>query len=250
MNIKEKLLQSILPGKIVAVQIGISRTVVVAETEFGLRGGLAASLSDPCCNTSVRGAGRLESLPATELAGYITSENPTEAAVGMAAINALLPQDPSGWLEGNAAEYITQAGAGRNVAVVGHFPFVDALRSQVKNLWVLELKPREDDLPAAAAPQVIPQADMIVITATALINRTFDSLAALCRPDARLMLVGPSAPLSPLMFDVGIDFIGGSVVMDPMRTLKGIGQGITLQELRQSGAVKYINIQRDASRQG
>lgn len=244
MNIKQELLQAILPGRIIAVQIGISRTVVVAETESGLRGGLAASLSDPCCNSSVRHAGHLESLPSAELAAYVTSENPTEAAVGLAAINALLPQQPSAWLEGNASEYILRAGAGRNLAVVGHFPFVDALRPQVNHLWVLELNPREGDLPAAQAPQVIPQADVVVITATALINRTFDDLLPLCRPSARLMLVGPSAPVSPAMFAFGVDFVGGSVVMDPLRTLKGIGQGMTLQELRQSAAVRYVNIQR------
>ena len=48
---------------------------------------------------------------------------------------------------------------------VGHFPFIDHVRPLVKTLWTLEQKPNGDNLPAESVPQIIPQADVLAITA-------------------------------------------------------------------------------------
>jgi uncharacterized protein (DUF4213/DUF364 family) len=54
--------------------------------------------------------------------------------------------------------------------MIGHFPFINRLKPIVKNLWVLELNPREEDLPAQVAPEIVPRADFIAITGTTLIK--------------------------------------------------------------------------------
>ena len=41
---------------------------------------------------------------------------------------------------------------------------------------MLELAPRGDDLPSEAAPELIPTADVVAITGTTLLNRTFEGL--------------------------------------------------------------------------
>ena len=66
---------------------------------------------------------------------------------------------------------------------------------------MLELAPQAGDLPASAAAEVIPQADVVALTSMTLLNHTFDGLLALRRPDAQVMLLGPSTPLAPLLFD-------------------------------------------------
>jgi len=93
----------------------------------------------------------------------------------------------------------------------------------------------EGDLPAEAAPQIIPQADIVAITATTLINRTFDSLLVLCRPDAKVLLLGPSTPLSPILFEHGLDVLSGSVVEDIDAILPLIRQGATFKQMRPHG---------------
>jgi uncharacterized protein (DUF4213/DUF364 family) len=251
MIIHTELIQSLLPGKILAVQVGLSRTAVIAETDEGLRCGLAATLSNPdfnhrCC-PSVRHAGHLHEMQAADLAGLVESNSFTEVGIGLATINALLPRHPEQWVDLNAEDYLAEHGMGKNIAVVGHFPFVDRLKALANKFWVLELAPRDGDFPAQAAPEIIPQADVVAITATTLINKTFQGLIDLCRSDARVVLIGPSTPLSPVLYEHGIDVLSGTIVTDPQVALTGIAQGISFHQLRQEKAVQLVTIQKGSA---
>ena len=106
--------------------------------------------------------------PPAELAHLAHSASLLEAAIGMATINSLLAVDLDACRELNAAELILKKGEGRNVAVVGHFPFLPRVREKAHRLWVIEKNPMEGDLPERAADTLIPQADVVGITGTAL----------------------------------------------------------------------------------
>ncbi len=237
-NITE-LIDSLPEGVVRQVQVGIIWTAVVVEVAGTLQGGIAATLQNADYEQTrlpaVNAAGDLDNFTTRQLAGLVQSESHTEAAIGMAAINALLPRQPERWIDLDATDYLTRYGAGKNVAVVGHFPFVERLRPQMRNLWVLELSPRPGDLPAEAAPEIIPQADVVAITATTLINHTFDGLLSLCNPAARLLLLGPSTPLSPLLFDWGIDALSGVVVEDPLKVARMTAQGGSSRQFKHGG---------------
>ena len=122
-------------------------------------------------------------------------------------------------------------GAGRRVAIVGHFPFVERVRQAAAECWVLELHPRPGDLPAGRAAEVLPQADVVALTGTSLINHTFDDLIGLCRPDAFVILLGGSAPLTPVLFDRGVDAVSGTRVVDVPAALQAVGQGATFRQI-------------------
>ncbi len=250
MSLTAELIASLLPGKILTVQIGLSRTVVIAETNEGLRCGLAATLSNPDwdhrCHPLVRNAGHLHEMTAVDLATLVESPSFTEVAIGLATINALLPRDPAQWVDLNAEDYLARHGAGKNVVVVGHFPFVDRLRMLAKQFWVLELEPKAGDLPARVAPEIIPQAEVVAITATTLINKTLQGLIDLCHPEAKVVLIGPSTPLSPVLYAHGIEVLSGTIVTHPQLTLQGISQGISFHQLRQERAVRLVTIQKNA----
>lgn len=249
MTLAGQLQKAILPGRILDIRVGYSRTAVLAETDEGMRCGLAATLSNPEMMHHVRPAvlkaGHLLEMDYRELAALSESPSFTEVAIGMAAINALLPQTPEKWAELKAEDYLIQNGAGKNVALIGHFPFLERLRANVKQLWVLELHPREGDLPAQAAPEIIPQADFVAVTATTLINQTFDGLIALCRPDAVVVLIGPSTPLSPVLYKYGVHILSGTVVTDLQAAMLGISQGISMHQLRQAGCVRFVTMQKE-----
>ncbi len=128
-------------------------------------------------------------------------------------------------------------------ALVGHFPFIPRLREQVGQLWVIEQRPADGEHPAEAATDLIPQADVVALTGSALINHTLDGLLALCRPDALVMVLGPSTPLSPVLFDHGAALISGTRVVDEAAVLRTVGQGATFQQVE---GVKLLTLERAA----
>lgn len=221
------------------VRIGLSWTAVVVERDGVRRCGLAATLREVEGHESrpVPGAGQLIQRSARELAAWAGSSSAglTQRSVGFAALNALLAGAGQPETEINAADVIAEQGAGRRVALVGHFPFVERLRERVGTLWVLELQPQPGDLPASAAPAILPQADVVAITSTTLINGTFEGLMALRNPAALTMLLGPTTPLSPVLFDHGVDIVSGAVVEDIDATLHAVSQGGGFRQVHRAG---------------
>jgi uncharacterized protein (DUF4213/DUF364 family) len=181
---------------------------------------------------------------ARDLAKLIHSKSLMEASIGMATINALLPPQEERWVNLNAEAVIAKHGAGKQVALIGHFPFIPRLQEQVGTLWVLEQQPRDDDLPAGAASELLPQADVIAITGTTLINHTFDALMALRRPEALVLVLGPSTPLSPLLFEHGVHLLAGAVVEDIGPVLQAVSQGANFRQLHRQG-VRLVTMQQE-----
>jgi uncharacterized protein (DUF4213/DUF364 family) len=169
---------------------------------------------------------------AQDLTRLAYSASILEAAVGMAAINSLIEVDTGACLELNAAELIMEKGKGKRVAIVGHFPFIPRVREAAARLWVIEKNPRGDDLEEDAADRVIPQADVVAITGTALTNHTLDSLLGLCDPRAFVVLLGDTAPLSPVLFDYGVDAVSGTRVLDPGLVLRCVSEGANFRQIR------------------
>ncbi len=242
-----RLVDSLPEGRVENVTMGLFWTAVVVQVSGERRCGLAATLANAefehARRPAVRSAGQLEGRSSADLVAGIFSDSYTEAALGLATINALLPpmKNP---MELAAEDYIAQQGSNGCVAVVGRFPFVDRLRDKVEKLWVLELNPCGDDLPASAAPDVLPQADVLAITAMTLINGTFEGLLQLRRPGAKVLVLGPSTPLSPLMFDLGVDVLSGTVVEDVDETLRLVRQGATFRQIRSRGGVRLLTVEK------
>jgi uncharacterized protein (DUF4213/DUF364 family) len=155
-----------------------------------------------------------------------------ETALGMAAVNGLLDPDESRLTDRNASQEIMERGEGKRVVIIGHFPFIPRVRREVGHLDVLELDPGPDELPPAAAAEVIPEADVVAITGTSLLNRTFDGLVQHCRADAFVLVLGPTSPLSPVLFDYGVDLIAGTRVTDPVEALTVASQGAIFRQMR------------------
>ena len=236
-----KDLMAILPdAPVQRVLIGAHWTVVVVELQGRRRCGMASSLREEddhhhSSGPAVPDAGRLHQRGVRALAELVHSDSPPEVSVGMATINALLPQQEKAWVDLNAEEVIAERGAGQRVALVGHFPFVRRLRDRVGHLSVLELRPRGKDLPSDAASEVIPQADVVALTSMTLLNRTFDGLLSLCRPETLVLLLGPTTPVSPILFNYGVHILSGAVVEDVDAVLQTVGQGGNFRQVHRAG---------------
>jgi len=205
--------------------------------------GMAATQSSnrPHGHEQVRDSGRLHQKSARELAELAYSTQPLEAAIGVAAINSMLDVDESLAVEVNASEVLASRGRGKNVALIGHFPFIQQLRQSAKNLWVIEQHPTEDEYPAESAGDLLPQADVVAITGSALVNHTLDGLLSLCKPASSVMVLGPSTPLSPILFDHGINIISGTRVVDEEAVLRTVGQGATFRQVEGVKLLTFIH---------
>lgn len=240
MKLLKTLLDQLPPSDIPVknVLVGVHWTAVCSKSC-----GLASTLvgDGPHGHNPVRDVGKLEQKSAQELAGWVRSDNLLEASIGMAAINSLLEVDESQAVEINAAEVLAREGKGKSIAVIGHFPFVDRLRALAGNLWVIEQRPQAGDLPEQAAEDYLPQADVIAITGTALINHTLERLLSLCPARSLVMVLGPSTPLSPVLFQYGIQMISGARVIDETTALKTIQQGASFPQVKGARLLTLVN---------
>ena len=179
--------------------------------------GLAATLSRDALRQDpplVEEPGSLLDKSVFELAKMSHSASILEAAIGMATINSLLDVDEERCLDLNARDLIADKGKDKRIAIVGHFPFIPELRERSKELWVIEKNPHEGDFTEDEAEKLIPGADIVGITGTALTNHTLERLLELCNPKAYVVVLGDSAPLSPILFDYGVDAVSGSKVIN------------------------------------
>jgi len=208
------------------------------------RCGLASTLHDGTHRHQrppVGEAGFLMEKDARYLARMVYSESSMEAAIGMATVNSLLEVDESRCQELNAGALLAEKGRGKKVAIIGHFPFVPELAKDVRELWVIERNPWEGDLTEAEAEKMIPQADVVGITGTAFTNHTIEPLLNMCNPGAYVVMLGDTAPLSPVLFDYGIDAVSGTRVVEPETVLECVSQGATFRQIR---GIKLLTMER------
>ncbi len=238
MDLIDALLSQTQEGKIVDVRIGLHWTIAIMEVNGKRCYGLSSTLSSehPMHGVpDVPQAGLLYEMSGRDLAALAISESRTLASLGVAAINALLPQYPDRWVDKNAEQVILEHGIGKTVALIGHFPFVPRCREQIEKFYVLELRPQEGDLPADTVDRILPQADVVAITGMALANHTLEPLLKLCSPKAKVLVLGPSTPLHPLMYDYGVDMLSGSLVIDPEKVLLTLSQAGNFQQIHRAG---------------
>ncbi|MGE5389937.1 MAG: Rossmann-like domain-containing protein [Deltaproteobacteria bacterium] len=190
--------------------------------------------------------------PLKTLAARIKSWNLLEASLGQAAINAalntpahveLLTGQPFYYGEhseqSNGFDLLLPEMRGKKVAVIGHFPNINKLRPHCQ-LSILERSPQDDDYPDSACEYILPEQDIVFITGTALINKTMPRLIELARR-ARTILVGPSVPISPVLFDHGIDTVSGTVLLNHELVWNTVKQGGKMKVFRSGGQMVSIN---------
>lgn len=220
------------------VCIGVYWSLVLVEIDGKCRAGISSTLHGGTDEhhhgkrSPVADAGHLTERSVTELVALTQSDSLLEASVGFATLNALLDVPLDRCREVNAEELIVEQGAGKKVAIIGHFPFTPHVREVASETWVLELSPREGDLPAERASDLLPRADVIGLTGTSLLNHTFDDLITCCAPNAYTLILGGTTPLSTAFFDYGIDAVAGTRIVDPEAAARSISQGATFKQIQ------------------
>src|SRR5713226_5209690 len=198
---------------------------------------------DICCPVSARAAAftGLAGRPAADLMRDALAENGLSRALGIATLNALAelcwrrrPDPGVALLAGTDAFDASEFHEGDRVVLVGAFiPLLKELKRRRQPYLVLEqnpdaLKPEEMPFyrPAELAPEIVPAADVLLITGATLLNDTLEDLLALARPDARVTVLGPTVGMLPdALLARGADVLGSVRIIQPDAFLDLLAEG-------------------------
>ena len=192
----------------------------------------------PWCNVIER-AGQLEAY-VSELLPLAKSLDILDSAVGIATINAVLKPDK--YEKGDVLDFLSIKD-NDTVVMVGYMkPLVDKLTEKVRELYVIERAARDEAIyPDWTANILVPKADVVIISGTAVVNKTIDHLLSLSRKAREVAIVGPTTPLAPTVFKKrGVTLLSGVIVTNPKKAMKVIAQGGGTRNLR--NYVKKVNV--------
>ena len=253
-------------------RITVERAVVgVFFTGVKLSNGIAGACATPiktvretfCCASAIAGGrspGDISGAPAFALAREALGSNGLGRALGIAALNALAdacwrrrPHPEAELRVGVDAFDAAEIRPADKVVIVGAFvPFLRALKQRGQPFLVLEQNPatlKADEMPffrpAEEARTVIPEADIVLITGSTLVNDTLEDLLALAKPGARVTVVGPSVGLLPDAFlRRGADILGSVRITEPDAFLDVLAEGGGAPDFLGRSAQKVVLVRR------
>lgn len=226
--------------KVKDVRIGLAYTGVLLSDGYG--GVACTPLYEFSCCPTMDFPYTLKDRTADCILELALSENPLEAAVGIATANALSHMLYELKLKNfpvSNVDILDLLKRDDNVAMVGYFgPLVPKILKITSKLTVLEKREIEAaevrTLPSEKSREILPTSDVIILSASTLANRTFDELLSLRGAAREVILLGPSAPLYPApFFERGITAIMGTRIFDPLTMLIIVSEAGGTRKLHQ-----------------
>lgn len=227
----DDLIDYVLPQtsgkKIKDVRAGLGYTCVQLEdSSCGLAYTFRNELGN-CCSI-LNDAGNLIGRYGSELIPWAKSRNRLMAAIGLATINAVLNSPHVNWDTGNIISAL-DVNPSDTFGMVGAFrPILNVIKNKTSNIFVFEQVATKMNgvYPEDSIPSLLPKCDVVVITATSIINHTIDEVLANCKSAREVCLVGPSTPLCPELFKLfNVTILAGTVVKNPELVLQIVSQG-------------------------
>ena len=200
-----------ITGSAKHVLIGLNWTAVLGPNGLGLSQTPPRGTSG--CNKLPK-SGNYIGQPLIKLAHLRFSNNIFERTLAFAAINAYYNRfDLKGQLL-NGLDLIT--GTEKNTVVIGQFP---RYLKKMPNIKVIEKDKRFGCYPEDSAEELLPHAEQVLITASTIANGSLSNLLKLSK-NAFVILVGPSCPKTPKLFELGINAVSGMVVKNSEKILQ------------------------------
>ncbi|MCC6532486.1 MAG: hypothetical protein IT531_08060 [Burkholderiales bacterium] len=230
-------LASGVSGAAQRVVVGLNWTLVVGPNGAGM------------AHTPARGSAGCRSLPRpgtyagqalAALAALWESDNVFERAIAFAALNAHWNRFDLAASAVNGLDLIENHGS-RSV-VIGRFP---GLAERFPGIAVVEREPRAGEYPESELPRLLENARFVAMTASSLVNGSMAGILALCAA-AFVVVIGPSTPLAPPLFEFGAGALSGFIARDVDRLAQAVSEGAAVAALRPFG--RYATLLRENTR--
>lgn len=163
----------------------------------------------------------------------LTSPDAASASVGLATLNAVNQPPESALTTFDAANWLTEKCVNWAIAIFGRFPFIeDEIRPFARQVWVFEQEPQAGEFSLSDIATIVPQADLIAITGSSVINHTIDLILPHRKPDATVVILGPSTPLSAKLFTCDVSAMFGVRVVNLQQVIASVTAGDGFQKIQ------------------
>ncbi len=208
------------------IRIGLRYTAVLLDD--GSCGVAYTYQSGPACGCHVlRDAGYMIGEPVSEMISFLLEPNTLRVSVALAAVNAVINTVNPAYSGGNVVEAL-KITPDDTFGMVGEFkPIRAAVSKMTDRMYIFELNIEKGPglYPEEAIPDYLPKCDVVVVTATSIINHTIDGVLEHCKNARQVCIVGPSTPLDPAAFaGTPVTLLAGSVVRDVPQLLQIVSQ--------------------------
>ena len=216
-----------------------------------------------CCPTTAARmpeAGSLEGKPLSEILRYSLDRNVLKSAIGVAAMNALSQIVIES--EDGANDQIIKRADGfdlleiqphETVSLIGAFgPYIRRLKIMGNPFFIIEKSPqtlRADEMKYFKAESemrsAMGQSSVIIITGTAIVNHTIDTILSSVGDGKRTAIIGPTASMIPdAFFKRGVHVMAGVRILDPDRMIKILKEGGSAYHLLKECSEKIAFVKR------
>jgi uncharacterized protein (DUF4213/DUF364 family) len=197
-----------------------------------------------CCPSSLRAlpwSGKFRGRPVEDFLNALFDKSPMKRAVGIAVVNAL---SASCWEQDPPKDYSIERGSDpletieipddANVVVIGALvPILMRLKKRGTPFSIIEMDPRTlkaDEIPfwvpVERTADVVPNADLLVVTGTSLLFHSLEPILACAKPGAKIIVIGPTASMLPdAFFRRSVTIMGGDLVTHPDDLLDILSEG-------------------------
>lgn len=234
MTVLDILLADVPTGwRVTDVHVGANWVVALVHHSDGTtRAGVAATPHPVASDAAFQPGHTALDRDAEQIAQGLRSPDMTAAAVALATLNALNQPDERLLTTDDAADWLSAQSAGRSIAIFGRFPFIEEeVRPFASRVWVFEQQPQPGELGGEAVGAVLPQADIVAITGSSVINHTIDGILGQVRHGCVTVILGPSTPLSVKLLDSGIDALFGVSAVDVPSLIRTVAAGSGFQKV-------------------
>jgi len=220
-----------------------------------------------CCPTSAARmpqAGALEGKPVSEILNYAIDPNVLKSAIGVATINALTQSIIDSERDGDYQIVKNEDGFDllkikphETVSLVGAFgPYIRRLKNMGNPFFIIEKNPqalRVDEIkyfkPESEMRSAIEKSKILIITGTAIVNNTIDSILSLIKDEIRTAIIGPTASMIPdAFFKRGVDIMAGVRITNSDEMIKILKQGGSAYHLLKECSEKIAFVKNSQTR--
>lgn len=177
-----------------------------------------------------------------ELIQNLDFSNSGERSVLIASLNALYNSNVSGE-EIKAHHFVEKNFSKKNIAVIGRFPFTKRYKntSVFNKFFIFDLYPQQGEYGPSDYGKILPDVDVVMMTAQTLVNGTFDQVLSFVNEKSTVLLIGPSTPLIKTLHPK-VKILSGAKITNAIDLRESLRSG---KSFRHAQGLCFITVRND-----